>query len=65
MVVYGYPRKSALEKVMGKRHFHQTPEHGPKTATDVHPVETERVEEVALVQVGLSQLALRLEQVTL
>lgn len=35
----------------------------PRTSTDVHPVEAELVEEAALVQVGLSQLALRLEQV--
>lgn len=35
----------------------------PRTSTDVHPVEVELVEETGLVQVGLSQLAIRLEQV--
>ena len=35
----------------------------PRTSTDVHPVEVELVEESGLVQVGLSQLAIRLEQV--
>lgn len=35
----------------------------PRTSTDVHPAEAELVEETALVQVGLSQLARRLEQV--
>ncbi|MFM7676096.1 MAG: tyrosine-type recombinase/integrase [Synechococcus sp.] len=37
----------------------------PQTSTDVHPIHTEAelVEETALVQVGLTRLALRLEQV--
>ena len=35
----------------------------PQTSTDVHPVEVELVQETALVQVGLSQLACRLDQV--
>ena len=35
----------------------------PQTSTDVHPVEVDLVEETGLVQVGLSQLAIRLEQV--
>lgn len=36
----------------------------PQTCTDVHPIltEAEVVEETALVQVGLTRLALRLEQ---